>query len=147
MALTVGLASSAALYRLTHSLPDLEHPLRSVNAFAFSDGGSLTVEIEDAAGSQFYFGIKADLESQPEMYPAYYARPFFGVPLTVTPSIGSMEERELANFARDLAVANLSADALKKVIANDIDGLTRDEFKYAVIYSIYTALRPRRTPD
>gem|GEM_PF-5501568 len=65
----------------------------------------------------------------------------------VTPNIGSLEERELANFAKNLAEANLTADILRKVKNNDLDGLSKNEFKYAVIYSIYSSITERHASN
>ena len=144
IAVIVGIAG---LYAFAHTLPNLALPLKSVNAFALTDGGSLTVELEDAEGNQFYFGIKGNLDTPREMFPSFYARSLFGIPLMVTPDIGSLEEHELADFAKNLAAANLTAVALNKVLANDIDGLSKNELKYAVIYSIYTSLSERHASN
>jgi len=136
-----------SLYTFAHTLPSLTFPLKSINAFAFTDGGSLTIELEDAEGSQFYFGIKGDLNTPREKFPSFYMRTFLGIPLMVTPNIGSLEERELANFAKNLAEANLTADILRKVKNNDLDGLSKNEFKYAVIYSIYSSITERHASN
>ena len=137
----------ASLYAFAHTLPNLVLPLRSVNAFAFSDGGSVTIEIEDAAGNQFYFGIEGSLDTPREVFPSFYARPIFGIPLIIKPKVGSLEERELADFAKNLATSNLTTKALSKVTASELDGLSKEEFKYAVIYSIYTTLSERHASN
>jgi hypothetical protein len=65
----------------------------------------------------------------------------------VTPDIGSLEEHELANFAKSLAEANLTTASLSKVKNNDLDGLSKTEFKYAVIYSIYSSISERHASN
>jgi len=144
IAIMLGVAS---LYTFAHTLPSLALPLKSVNAFALTDGGSLTVELEDAERNQLYFGIKGDLDTPREKFPSFYMRTFLGIPLMVTPDIGSLEEHELANFAKSLAEANLTTDSLSKVKNNDLDGLSKTEFKYAVIYSIYSSISERHASN
>jgi len=144
IAIIVGVAS---LYAFAHTLPSLAFPLKSINAFALTDGGSLTIELEDAEGNQFYFGIKGDLDTPREKFPSFYMRTFLGIPLMVTPDIGSPEKLELANFAKNLAEANLIAASLSKVKNNDLDGLSETDFKYAVIYSIYSSISERHASN
>ncbi len=144
IAILTGLVS---LYIYAHTLPTLAFPLNSINAFALSDGGSLTIELEDAEGNQFYFGIKGNLDTPREMYPSFYMRTFLGVPLMVTPEIGSTEEYKLASFAKSLAEANLSLASLGKVKNNNLDGLSKSELTYAVIYSIYSSLSERHASN
>ena len=141
------LAGLTGLYSYAHRLPTLTWPLKSINAFALSDGGSLTIELSDAKGNEFYFGIKGDLGTPREMYPSFYARTFLGIPLMVTPEIGSAEELKLAGFAKELAERNLNPTSLEKVKNNDLDGLSKSEFSYAVIYSIYSSLSERHASN
>ena len=65
------LTGFVSLYIYAHTLPTLAFPLNSINAFAISDAGSLTIELEDAEGNQFYFGIKGNLDTPREMYPSF----------------------------------------------------------------------------
>ncbi len=65
----------------------------------------------------------------------------------VTPEIGSAEELKLAGFAKELAEKNLSPSSLEKVKNSDLDGLSKSEFSYAVIYSIYTSLSERHASN
>ncbi|SIP92359.1 hypothetical protein [Aquipseudomonas alcaligenes] len=141
------LAGLAGLYSYAHTLPSLAFPLKSINALALSDGGSLTIELADAKGNEFYFGIKGELETPREMYPSFYMRTFLGIPLMVTPEIGSAEELKLAGFAKELAEKNLSPSSLEKVKNSDLDGLSKSEFSYAVIYSIYSSLSERHASN
>jgi len=145
--LLVAIAGLASLYAYAHTLPNLALPLSSINTFALSDGGSLTIELEDAEGNKFYFGIKGDLETPREMFPSFYMRTFLDIPLMVTPDIGSREEYKLAIFAKNLAEPNLSPAALVKIRDNDLNDLAESEFKYAVIYSIYSSLSERHASN
>ncbi len=65
----------------------------------------------------------------------------------VTPEIGSTEEYKLASFAKSLAEANLSLASLGKVKNNNLDGLSKSELTYAVIYSIYSSLSERHASN
>lgn len=136
-------AGMVSLYLYAHTLPSLAFPLSSIDALVFTDGGSLTVELEDAEGDRFYFGIKGDLATSREMSPSFYARTLLGVPLAVTPDIGGAEEYKLASFARNLAEVHLPPTSLSKVKNNDLDGLSEAELKYAVVYSVYRTLGER----
>lgn len=117
--------------------------MNSINAFVFTDGGSLTIELEDAEGDRFYFGIEGDLNTPREMLPSFYARTFLGIPLVVTPHLGSVEEYKLGHFARNLAEANLTQASLSKVKSNDLDEFSEAELQYAVAYSIYNIIHER----
>lgn len=87
-------------------VPELASPLVVVKTSALADGGSLHVELADAQGTRFAFGVTGSLLVPREQFPVYVLR-WAPAPLFRNIERGSSEERQLALLARRAAADNL----------------------------------------
>lgn len=88
-------------------VPELASPLTVTKTSALSDGGSLHVELMDARGARFAFGVTGALKIPREQFPVYVLR-WAPAPLVRHIERGSKEEQQLAVLARRAAADNIS---------------------------------------
>ena len=91
---------------LAGRVPELTSPLAVAKASALSDGGSLHVELVDAQGARFAFGVTGSLQVPREQFPVYVLR-WAPAPLIRHVERGSTQERQLAVLARRAVADNL----------------------------------------
>lgn len=92
-------------------VPDLASPIVLADSSALADGGSMHVELVDARGTRFAFGVEGSLDVPRGRFPVYVLR-WAPVPLFRHIDRGSPEERQLSILARRAASDNVENVAL-----------------------------------
>lgn len=131
--LATSIALTASLFIVSYvtsqTPPALVSPVEIDEIALFSDGGSARVVLKDKNGKRFLFGLKGSLTVPRSEFPVYVQRWYPWIPVSVTLSPRSAEERALLE-----ALTQWSKD-----IPSDSD-------EVAVLASIQTILIQRNGP-
>jgi hypothetical protein len=92
-------------------VPDLMGPLKVVDVYALADGGTAGVTLMDVTGKRFAFGVRGDLYTPRERFPAYVQR-WPDLPFAREAEFGGEEERKLAVLAKRASHDNASDPTL-----------------------------------
>ena len=87
-------------------VPEMRSPIRITQAFAYSDGGSTWVAMEDATGRRIAFGVRATLGQAPADWSVQVQRWYPEMPLPVPLARGSSGRRALLGLLEQAAHDN-----------------------------------------
>lgn len=143
---TIGMIGSSYFY--LYSIPGLTYPLRSIDGWAFSDGGSVTLEVVDADGQSATLGVAATgFARQLDQHLAFFGRSVLGISVPLSAAAGSERKVKIMTLAHEIARSGLSAEQLASVERDEMGGLGEMEQRYLVAWAIYQELMERHEAE
>ncbi|NVJ61089.1 MAG: hypothetical protein HWE27_11910 [Gammaproteobacteria bacterium] len=125
-------------------IPDFDDQTKVKEAWAFTDGGTLVVTVEDASGRMFSFGIAGDLETKDSEQPLFFTK--HPIPYKYNVKQRSAKESDFIKVLRDWLWLELSPNTIQMMENQSFEVKDERDLKLYVAFSIYKKLRDRNEP-
>jgi hypothetical protein len=146
--LLIFMAAAIAFQYYITSLPELEPPVALGKAWPKNErDGSISASLVGPDGHEFRFGVRGDLESDPDGASVFYIRHPEVVPYVHWTAAGGPDERALFQLLDDWIERNVSAEQRQRLQQNVAQSRATPDRGLATLYEIYRVLRERNQPD
>ena len=83
-------------------MPNIILPLKSIEAYSPSDGGSIVARIIDPNDAELYFGIEGSIDNPQSEQLNFFINKKYGLGLKISPAPGGRAELALTALAKNI---------------------------------------------